>query len=355
MRIRELRSISAVLVIVIFVGRAFGQEPTEKDPVPTSPLLKVDQLAAQQGGAIEQLKYARDLNDGILGPRDFKEAFKWFQSASQLGSTEASAWLGSMYLLGTGVDPDPVKAHDLLTAAAVKNDRISYRFLGVMCEGGIIEQQDYVRALGYYQKASQLGDANSFDKRGMLRLSGLGLGRAPKIAFNLFSQGAALGDQWAELHLGQMYHYGLGLPSDQPTSPPKPDINQALSWLQASAKQNNRVALYVLGRMAQAGEGGPPDDKKAFLYFELSASHRYGPAFVALGRAHEEGRGTQVNLLHAYVGYSLAAEQGDADGMSALRQLSLRLTASEIQQARNMLADFKRMSGDDPQLTYSPN
>jgi TPR repeat protein len=343
------------LALLVFVHRLLAQTPTEQDPIPTSPLLQVHKLAAEEGRAVEQLRYARDLNDGILGPRNFTEAFKWFQSASQHGSTEASAWLGSMYLRGTGVEPDPVKAHDLVLAASSKGDKIGYRFLGMMCEEGVVEKQDYVRALTLYLKASELGDGYSFDRRGRLRLSGLGLGRSPKLAFSFYSQGAALGDQWAELHLGQMYRKGIGLPVSSSGTKPKPDIEQAIRWLQASAKQNNRVALYVLGKMAEAGEGGPADDKKAFLYFELSAAHSYPPALVAVGRGHEEGKGAQVNLLHAYIGYSLAAEQGDAEGASALRSLSFRLSASEIQQARSMEEDLKKRSGLEPELTSTAN
>ena len=328
-----------------------AQLPANQDPVPTSPLLEIHRKAALNGGAVERLAYGRDLNEGILGRRNYNDAFKWLQAASQLGSTEATAWLGSMYLLGHGVAPDPIKAHELLTVAAAENDKIAYRFLGTMCEGGIVEKQDYLRAADYYRKASDLGDANSFDKRGMLRISGLGLGRSPKLAFALFTEGANRGDQWAQLHLAQMYRTGVGLPSNVPGTGRHPDFKQALTWFRAAAAQNNRVALFALGSMSQMGQGAPPDDTKAFEYFEMSAAHRYAPADVALGRAHELGRGTAVNLLHAYVGYSLASEQGDPQGINALRSLSLRLSASEVQQARNLLSDFKRLSGEDPQLS----
>jgi TPR repeat protein len=333
-----LKLIQAVpAFICLLSGLSWAQAPTLENPVPTSPLLETDHIAAQHGGVVEQLRYARDLNEGILGRRNTKEAFKWFSSTSQLGSAEATAWLGSMYLRGSGVEPDLVKAHDLITAAAAAGDKVGYRFLGVMCETGTVEKQDYVRALSFYKKASELGDANSFDKRGLMRLSGLGLNKAPKLAFALFSQGAELGDQWAELHLGQMYHRGIAIPPSTPGAKPQPDLVQAIKWLQASAKQNNRIALYVLGRMAEKGEGVPQSSEQAFLYFVLSAAHGYPPAFVALGRAHEAGRGTQVNFLHAYEAYSLAAERG------------------EIQQAQDMLAELKRNSGHAPIVTDASN
>jgi TPR repeat protein len=336
---------------------SFAQEPTLENPIPTSPILEADRVAVEHGSALDQLRYARDLNDGILGHRNPKEAFKWFFSASQLGSAEATAWLGSMYLrgAGAGIEPDPVKAHDLVMAAVAKGDRVGYRFLGIMCEEGILEKQDYVRALTLYLKASKLGDANSFDRRGQLRLAGLGLGRAPKLAFTLFSQGAALGDPWAEFHLGQMYRRGVGLPSSTLGAKPQPDLAEALKWLRASAKQNNRMALYVLGKMAQAGEGQPADAQRAFLYFVVSAAHGYPPAFVALGRAHETGSGTQINLIHAYEAYSLAAERGDAEGKGALKSIVLRLSASDIQLAQDMLADLKRKSGHDPKIGNTSN
>jgi TPR repeat protein len=152
-----------------------------------------------------------------------------------------------------------------------------------------------------------------------------------------------------------MYRNGIGLPFSPLGSKPKPDMEQAVKWLQASAKQHNRVALFVLGKMAEAGEGEPVDARKAFVYFERSAAHVYPPALVAVGRGREEGKGTQVDLFRAYICYSLAAKQGDAEGASALRSLSLQLSASEIQQARSMEEDFERRSGREPQLSTTAN
>jgi len=190
---RSLRFTILALVFSFSPHLLLTQPPADQNPVPTSPLLQADKLAAENGGTAEQLQYARDLNEGILGPRNFKGAFEWFQSASQLGSIEATAWLGSMYLRGTGVDLDPVKAHELVLAAASKGDKIGYRFLGIMCEEGVVEKQDYVLALTFYLKASDLGDGYSFDRRGLLRLSGLGLGWSPKLTFSFFFRGCRPG------------------------------------------------------------------------------------------------------------------------------------------------------------------
>jgi TPR repeat protein len=152
-----------VVAVALLFCYSLSQLPTNQDdPGRTNLLIQSDRLAALKGGGFEQLKYVRDLNEEIFGRRKYTQPFLRFQRVSQFGSPEAIAWRGSISLLGDGVAPDQGKAHEFLTAAPRKNDKISNRFLGIDCDGGIVEKEDYLSAFHLYQSASQSGDAAAY-------------------------------------------------------------------------------------------------------------------------------------------------------------------------------------------------
>jgi TPR repeat protein len=228
-----------------------------------------------------------------------------------------------------------------------------------------------MQAAALYSRAVDQQDSNAYDRLGLLYLHGLGIHRSPGTAFKLFTEGAKLGDSWAQLNLGQMYQSGhvpsaspvgvggatsAGGPvkGSTPSFPAKaklvPDYAAAVKLYTDSAAQGNRVAAYKLGELYATGLGVHQDYVQALEYYKLSASQRFAPALAAMGRAYELGEGTVINLPGAYVGYSLAAELGDPIAGERLQTITHSLSAQEMGMAQAMLKSAKRFespSGDN--------
>ena len=69
-------------------------------------------------------------------------------------------------------------------------------------------------------------------------------------------------DAEAQLHLGQIYQYGLGV---------KEDDKEAVKWYRLAAEQGEPEAQYSLGWMYRCGWGVKEDDKEAVKWYRLAA------------------------------------------------------------------------------------
>jgi TPR repeat protein len=168
---------------------------------------------------------------------------------------------------------------------------------------------------------------------GRLYLAGKGTAKNPGRAREFFTRGASLGDPAAQLHLGTMVlHTAI--------SPAVPDYAKAFQLFTASAAQGNRVAAFRLAIMYLRGRGTAPDRSKALYNLRKSAGRGYAPAQRLLGRAFELGNGVPVNLVNSYVWYSVASEQGDTPSENFLSTLKTKMTASQIQQAEAVTAQW---------------
>lgn len=285
-------------------------------------------------------------------PQDAVQAVQWFSTAAAGGAIEAQAWLGDAYLEGRGVSPDTAKAASLIQTAAAAGDPVGLRFLGVMYQTGQGMDRNYEKALEAYSSAAAKNDANSFDRLGILYLRGLGVKQDVGKAASYFTKGASLGDSWAQLNLGELYQGGrihaarvastapgaaapagtlpgLGAPGDM-------NRTMAMSLFKQSAAQKNRIAAFELGMLYL--QGANPDLGSAAQYLRQSASARYAPAQVEIGKILEVGQGVPVDLVHAYMWYSLAVGQGSQDANARLQGLTAKMTSQEIEAGESALA-----------------
>jgi hypothetical protein len=111
----------------------------------------------------------------------------------------------------------------------------------------------------------------------------------------------------------------------------------ALSYYKQSAAKGNAVAAYRAAQRIAIGAGQVHSDSAAFTYYKQAATQGYAPAQRQLGYAYEFGLGGHaVDLVHAWVWYSLADDQGDSIADSNLKTVQSRLTAAQFQQAQSM-------------------
>ncbi len=86
------------------------------------------------------------------------------------------------------------------------------------------------------------------------------------------------------------------------------DYATALRELRPLAKQGSPKAQLFLGHMYRYGLGVPQDYAKALLWYRMADGRQgHGGAQYNLGLLHEKGRGVPQDYLRAYAWYDLAA------------------------------------------------
>ncbi len=130
-------------------------------------------------------------------------------------------------------------------------------------------QVDKQRAIGLYEKAAALGEADAAMKLGDIHENGeedYGL-RAEK-ARQWYEKAAELGDVIAQLKVGSAYLYGLG-------ATPK-NSEKAAIWLTKAAMQNWGEAQAILGMMYAKGIGVAEDPVIGYAWLNLAVSNLTG-------------------------------------------------------------------------------
>jgi TPR repeat protein len=316
-----------ILCAALAVSSRMGLGQNASPQMP--PSFDLDLAAAKQGDIEAELRVGKSYYFGANaknGKKNPDEACKWFERALEKGSKEAGAWVGRCYVTGHGVPLDVTRGAVLIRSAADANEPVGLRFLGLMYLDGAGVPKDTSQALVIFSRAAALHDPFSLDWLGRFYLRG----NDTRKAVPFLKEAAQLGDQWAELRLGELYEAGDG------TSLAK-DLPLALKFYIASAMQGNATAAYKAGIFCENGTGTQQDSVRAVQFYQDSASRGFARAEFALGNAEERGLGTPVNLTDAYAWYSLAADQGNSSAYEHVIQLTSHLGAEQVKlgQARS--------------------
>ncbi len=282
------------------------------------------------------------------GARNYKEALSSFTKAENLGSTEAEAWLGIMYLRGNGVPQNNTQAGNLITKAALANNPIGLRFMGILYQSGVVYPQNYETARAYYLKAIALNDANSFGRLGLMYLQGLGVSQDKFSALKLFVQGANGGDAWSAVHAALTYENSiaaskapaLSSATTKPSSTSFPNYPLAFLYYQKAASLGSVFAEYHLGVSYELGRGTQQDYSRALTTYRDASNSGFLPARLALARLYEVGLGAPKNLARAYALYMTAENQGSLAADQHLQQLTGQMTQDERDQGEVLTKTF---------------
>ena len=326
--------------LAAFSANAQTQESSPRPDTPRSALAALRLDAANQANPQAKLKLAKALYNGKR-MRNYREACGLFGEASVRGSAEATAWLGSCYLYGRGVEKkDVVRGVSLIQAAAQADDAAGLMFLGMLYEHGNGVARDYAKAAELYTRAVSKGYAPAYARLGHLHLRGLGVRQRLRTAYDLFEQGARMGDPLSQLRLGQLALNGFVGPQGEflPRRSSSPNNEMAVQLFSQAAAQGNRDAAFKAAQMHehQLGVAQDPKKAKAAAYYMQSARKGDPRAQLALGRLNEKAgsRGP----IYAYGWYSLAISQGNELAREYLDALRSKMTPDQLRQAEAMLA-----------------
>ncbi len=215
----------------------------------------------------------------------------------------ASVLLASV--LATSAQLSPIGE---LSAKAAQGDAEAQFQLGMRYRNGDGVPKNYAHAFKWLQKASEQGNARAQSEFGLMHEGGLGTVVNYEEAVKWYRKSAEQGCAWGQNNLGVMYDYGFGVPQDKDES---------------------------LRLFRKAAEQGMP-----------MAQRNVGNAFTI-------GRGVKQDYVEAYKWLRLAALQGVQPAREQIREISLRMTPAEIEEARRRADEFRKSRGEPTRASGS--
>ncbi len=205
--------------------------------------------------------------------KDYEKAFEWFQKAADRGDGKAQYFLGDMYNKGKGVDQDSGKAFewfqkakkssneknmdleafelmmkDLLEVQLVllekgkKGDREAQYILGKMYYDGDVVEQNYAKAIKWFEKAAEQDVADAQYHLGLIYQVGLGVDVDYKKAFKWFKKAAEQDVAGAQYQVANMYYTGQGVVKN---------IVRAAEWYFSAAENGHLGAQQKLKELKE--------------------------------------------------------------------------------------------------------
>ena len=148
---------------------------------------------------------------------------------------------GNVFYLGRGVPQDYVKALEWYKKAADQGNANAQNDLGFLYHHGHGVSQDYGKALEWYKKAADQGLAEAVNNLGVLYFYGHGVTQSYLVARVCYETAAEKGDANARANLAELYENGHGVAKD---------FQRALTLYREAAKQGSNDAKAALARLS---------------------------------------------------------------------------------------------------------
>ncbi|AXI45657.1 sel1 repeat family protein [Sulfitobacter sp. SK012] len=120
------------------------------------------------------------------------------------------------------------------------------------------------------------------------------------------------------------------------------DFTAAMTEFLPAARSGNADAEELIGVMYAMGLGVPRDDRRAFEWYLRASLKGHPGAQSGIGWYYEVGRGIEaVDLVRAYMWYTLSAAGGDPDAAISLEEVVKKMTQEQIKEAHILVSDYK--------------
>lgn len=220
------------------------------------------------------------------------------------------------FMFNTTNDPvfiDPRRSAERLLALVALGHTPSMGRLGMcLVEGTDGFDKDEKRAVAYFHKAAEMGDAVAQNHLGVALERGVGVVKDLQLAVFWFRQSAEQGFPIAQWHLGINLENGIGTAKDDA---------EAAKWYREAAESNHTEACccYAATMLAN-GKGVAKNEIDAVYWWTKSAEKGYAPAQFSLGVCFHNGTGVKQNFKLAFHWYLKAAEQNIVESQTLVGQ-----------------------------------
>ena len=227
--------------------------------------------------------------------------------------------IGHIYRYGEGVEQDYTKALEWYNKAAnAGNDSAMYS-IGYMYDYGEGVEQDYTKALEWYNKAANAGNSAAINNIGYMYEFSEGVEQDYSKALEWYNKAVNAGNAaaWynkavnagnaaAMNNIGRMYEFGKGV---------EQDYTKSLEWYNKAANAGNATAMYNIGYMYDCGEGVEQDYSKALEWYNKAANAGNTAAMNNIGYMYDYGKGVEQDCSKALEWLKKAADAGNSAAM----------------------------------------
>ena len=294
----------------------------------TSKPIKITPIEIDNSFSAEQL-YARGLESH--NKRDNNSAIQYFRKAAQMGNAAAQYTLGDCYYYAIGISKDEEEAVQWYRKAAEQGDNDAQHRLGRCYSEGWGVTQNYEEAAMWYRKAAKQGNENSKKELEEInnlknvipieidssltadQLTSKGWEYFDKTDYSsaaqYFYKAAKIGHAEAQLELGLLYRYGLGVEEND---------TEAIKWIRKAAEQEYTEAQCSLGVCYAFGQGVTKNYTEAAKWYRKAAEQGDSTAQCYLADCYYNGAGVTQDYIEAIKWYRKSVEQENPIAQYAL-------------------------------------
>jgi len=182
----------------------------------------------------------------------------------------------------------------------------------------LFQRKEYARAIEYFNKAANTGDAKSYYQLANCLENGLGVEVDMERAINFYQRSAALGHEKASQRLneiaGEQYVLGRKYYDEK-------NYEKAVICFRRSADLGNVRSQNNFGVCLSNGYGIEKNPEKAFSYFKQAAEKGLMQGQYNLADCYEAGHGVKRDLNLAMHWYQQAADNGSEDARKKFEEL----------------------------------
>ncbi|MGZ4951142.1 MAG: tetratricopeptide repeat protein [Halobacteriota archaeon] len=213
--------------------------------------------------------------------------------------------LGYRFEKGRGFDQDYGKAMEFYELASAEGNGMAMNNIGWLYLNGLGVRRNLKAAVEWFEKAAQDGNATAMVNLGNI-CEGYGLvdGGSPdyKGAMKWYTKAAQWGDPKAKLNRGNLYHYGHGV---------RKNYRKAAEIYKELAMSGRAEGYFYMGLYFQNGFHFKQNYDAARYFYEMGAAGNDAPSMMNLGVMYGKGLGVKVDHQKALHWYMQAGEGGD--------------------------------------------
>lgn len=251
---------------------------------------------------------------------------------------------------------DVSKAFELLHAEAEKGNVLALHDLGKIYLNGLLGDENISKSDKYFQKAllgflaleptaKRLRDYVQY-RIGKMYALGYGTEQDYTKALGWFEKSAAAGNKFAQYSLGSLYFYGNGTPQN---------YEKAFEYYKLSADQDNAYACYEVAKTLRDGIGTEKNMEQAELYFQkayngflkIAQDNPDDKILYRLGVMTFSGTGCDTDRELGIEYIKQSAELGNEYAQAFLENSNRYIHTATQNAVLSMLFSFGRLISDD--------
>jgi len=263
--------------------------------------------------------------------RGLEDAVSFYERAASENFPEALTKLGYMHEQGIHYVKDAKKAMEYYEKAANLGDALALNYVGLY----LYKEQKYKNAVELFKKSKDLGCTRGANNLGLCYEQGLGVEQDLEFAIKCYKESAEKKYPQAMFNLGYLFL------RKAKTTESVEEFEECAYWLRAAISEDATMAepYFYLGFLFEKGLGVNYDLRVALGYYKEAGNRGYVPGIVKCGEIlYERSELLGTEKEEGIKFYEMAAEKGDETAkefLEELKQKQQEITEDDFENEEN--------------------